>query len=80
MPPAGRLPLVSVLLAQQSAQQALWVTGPLLRLVRLEEPRRALAPLLVRRRELLESLPWVLLLESAARILPVRLWVRVQAG
>jgi hypothetical protein len=71
---AGRLPLVVPWLA---AQQALGLTGPLLvRLMRLEEPRRALVPLLVRRRELLESLPWVLLLETAARILPVRLWAK----
>jgi hypothetical protein len=65
-----------------TAQQALGLTGPLLvRLMRPEEPRRALVPEPVRARlgqksELQGLLPWVTLLEAAARILPVRLWAK----
>jgi hypothetical protein len=61
--------------------QALGLAGRVVRVKRQEEPRRALVPalvpalvLLVRRRELLGSLPWVVLLQKTARTCPVRLW------
>ena len=65
---AGRLPLV---VPWSRAQQALGLEWQLVRMKRLEGPRRALVPLL-ERRELLELMPWVTLLESA-RTCPVRL-------
>ena len=72
---AGRLPLVVPL---ATAQQAL-ERRAVVRVMRQEGPRRALVPalvLLVRRRELLGSLPWVVLLQKTARTCPVRLGVR----
>jgi len=71
---AGRLRRVPLLVSQ-----ALVLAGRVVRVKRQEEPRRALVPalvLLVRRRELLGSLPWVVLLQKTARTCPVRLGVR----
>ena len=74
--PVGRLLWVVPL---ATAQQALERRELAVRVMRQEEPRRALVPALVllreRRRELLESLPWVVLLQITARTCPVRLWL-----
>ena len=74
--PVGRLLWVVPL---ATAQQAL-ERRAVVRVMRQEGPRRALVPALVlreRRRELLELLPWVVLLQKTARTCPVRLITKV---
>jgi hypothetical protein len=76
--PVGRLLWVVPL---ATAQQALERREFAVQVKRQEWPRRAWVPALVllweRRRELLESLPWVVLLQITARTCPVRLITKV---